>query len=277
MRFNCLAVSMVVVATMAGVALATPVEFFNVTFDDVEVPAGEFASVPAAPAVAGGTSTMATYVRDAGQATVKVHEQFVDSSNSNVLGGNGDNVVIMDSHGTYNRVEFTVAETDRPVSGLVTISLNALFDSGNQSGVNYVYFSMYNQNNAKLGDFRFRQDTGEILATEFGSAGDKGDEATFDSATWSLGEVLDISIVLDLDQNTASLLINDTLFAGGLTDGDYSLDLADGVGFGGFAIQNASNAVACHAIDNVVIGLVPEPGTMSLVISGAAVLLRKRR
>src|SRR5690554_2661458 len=97
MRLNCSAVSMVVLAMLASVALAAPVEFFNVTSDEVEVPPGGFASIPTSPATSGATATMATLVYDrTPNAPAKVHEQFIDSVTGETLGGNGNNVVILD-------------------------------------------------------------------------------------------------------------------------------------------------------------------------------------
>ena len=280
MRLNCSAVSMVVVAMLASVALAAPVEFFNVTFDDVVVPQGGFASVPISPAIPGATSTMATSVDDRTNAPTKVYEQFVDPVTGKTLGGNGNNVVILNDplDNNYCSIRFDLAQDDRPTSGIVTISLKAIFDSAQAAatGSNDVSFILYDKNNSNLANFKFRQDLGRIVGVEYYQTGNSSATLDANATRWVVGEVLDISIVVNLDQNGASLFVNDTFFYGTLTDGSCSLDIRENAGFGGFRIQSPSTTISRIGVDDVVISYVPEPASLSFLLGGVALLLKKR-
>ena len=112
---------------------------------------------------------------------------------------------------------------------------------------------------------------GGQLSQAFGSGYDSGADLT-----WSIGELLQFEMEIDIDNDTYSIWKNGTQIATDLalstaTSSFRGIVFRDGWAMGG----NAETAT--YSADNILIQTVPEPATMSLLALGAAALLRRKR
>lgn len=260
---------------------------FDVTFNDVTIdtPPG-YADLPTTTVVPGGVTSLPTSSGEDTDAVINIYEQFVDSVTANTLGGGGDHVAIYSDTTTGGNayMDFQLAPVDRITAGQAAVNFQVIFDSsGDDPGVttnNEVFFAFNNAQGNSLATFKFRQQTGRVTATAYDIDGNSvGTGSLSGNGEFSLGQVLDIRIEMNFDTDRASLFIDDQLVAlnGALSDGTYSLDLADGAGIELMRIITPTTSTARMGVDNVTV-TIPEPSALGLFgWIGSMLLLARRR
>lgn len=269
---------------MTATAAASPV-LFDVDFNDVTIPEPPgYVAVPTEAPTAGQTATLPTDKLDQSPGSIRVTPSFVDSVTGATLGGNGDQVAIIDDPDDEPfYLGFEVAQADRPTSGKVEITFDFIADSfaddEGQPANNELSFVVLGSGGLgdNLANYKLRQQNGRITATQYNADGSTDGGTLGGNGTFALGEVTPVRIVVDLDADRSSIYLDGQLVASGsLTDGTYSLNIKPEQGFGGFSVNSPSVYTSRVGIDNVLV-TIPEPATLGLGSLGAVLMLSRRR
>lgn len=273
-----------------GLAAATGAyadPWFDVNFDNVVIPASPgYVAVPV-NATPTGTATTVIESRQKTGATARVYGEFTDSSTGKKLGGNGDQVLILEDTSVATSSpasQYTIAKFggQAPLtSGKWRLTFDMMIDSsGATADKNNISMYLYDTSGATtnnyLASISFDQYDQEIAIR---SLAETTQSVTMAGPAFALGQKIQVKIDLDLDAHRFSLFINDNLQWGAAhSDGTYTSDINPNYGLSSFMIQTLTTTTGRVGLNNVVMDAlpIPEPASIGLAALAGLFLLRRR-
>lgn len=217
------------------------------------------------PAVANSVNTELTNWTTNKSSSVTIQPNFP--------GGTTDqNVLLINAHydsqvaGSNARADIfmNAAGSDATTTGRYSISFDVYYTGiGNNGPTDYLYVTLRDGGTTQVGGFGIKMSDG----TGYLNAGKDSSNAGYHGGTVSSNTVHHLELLVDLDANTETLILDHTT-----TLGTNALT-ATVIPFQQLTINTGNNAQALVYVDNVVVTPVPEPSALDLVGSGTLAML----